>query len=59
MQGTHKKIKPSFDIDTVRTEIAKTDDAFTLSSKFGTPKFYNIKDICFGAKGHSKAHHCR
>ena len=45
-----KKIKPSFDIDTVRTEIAKTDDAFTLSSKFGTPKFYNIKDICFGAK---------
>ena len=45
-----KKIRPSFDIDTVKSEIAKTDDAFTLSAKFGTPRFYNIKDICFSAK---------
>lgn len=44
------KIKPCFDIDTVKQEIQKTDDAFTLSSKFGTPRFYNIKDICFSAK---------
>ena len=44
------KIKPSFDIDKVKSEIARTGDAFTLSSKFGTPRFFNIKDICFSAK---------
>ena len=44
------KIKPFSDIDEVKTEIKKTDDAFTLSSKFGTPRFFNIKDICFSAK---------
>ncbi|MBP3921826.1 MAG: endonuclease MutS2 [Ruminiclostridium sp.] len=44
------KITPSFDIDTVKSEIAKTGDAFTLSSKFGTPRFFNIKDVCFSAK---------
>ncbi len=44
------KIKPSFDIDTVRLEMSRTDDAFTLSSKFGTPRFFNIKDVCFSAK---------
>ncbi|MCH5323575.1 MAG: endonuclease MutS2 [Eubacterium sp.] len=44
------KIKPFTDIDEVKTEIKKTDDAFTLSSKFGTPRFFNIKDICFSAK---------
>ena len=44
------KIKPSFDIETVKSEITKTGDAFTLSSKFGTPRFFNIKDVCFSAK---------
>lgn len=44
------KIKPCFDIDTVREEISKTGDAFTLSAKFGTPRFFNIKDIAFSAK---------
>lgn len=44
------KITPSFDIDTVKSEMAKTGDAFTLSSKFGTPRFFNIKDVCFSAK---------
>ena len=44
------KIKPSFDIDEVIAENQRTSDAFTLSSKFGTPKFFNIKDICFSAK---------
>jgi len=43
-------IEPSFDIDTVRRELKKTDDAFVLSSKYGTPRFYNIKDISFSAK---------
>ncbi len=44
------KITPYTDIDEVKTEMKKTDDAFTLSSKYGTPVFYNIKDICFSAK---------
>ena len=38
------KIRPEYDIDSVRAEIKKTDDAFTLSSKFGTPRFFNIKE---------------
>ena len=44
------KIEPSYDIDTVRRELKKTDDAFVLSSKYGTPRFYNIKDVSFSAK---------
>ncbi len=44
------KIEPSYDIDTVRTELKKCDDAFVLSSKFGTPRFYNIKDVSASAK---------
>lgn len=39
------KLKPRNDIETVRTELARTDDAFTLSSRFGTPRFRRIKDI--------------
>ena len=39
------KLKPQNDIETVRTELARTDDAFTLSSRFGTPRFRRIKDI--------------
>ncbi len=39
------KLKPSFDEDEIRSELAKTDDAFKLSAKFGTPRFRKIKDI--------------
>ena len=39
------KLKPQNDIDKVRTELSRTDDAFTLSSRFGTPRFRRIKDI--------------
>ena len=45
-----EKLEPSYDIDTVRRELKKCDDAFVLSSKFGTPRFYNIKDVSFSAK---------
>ncbi len=44
------KTEPSFDIETVRRELKKTDDAFVLSSKYGTPRFYNIKDVTFSAR---------
>ena len=44
------KLEPSFDIDTVRKELAKCDDAFVFSSRFGTPRFYNIKDVTASAK---------
>ena len=44
------KTEPSYDIDTVRRELKKTDEAFTLSSKFGTPRFYNIKDVSSSAR---------
>ena len=37
------KIKPQYDIDTIKKELKKTDDAYVLSSKYGTPRFYNIK----------------
>ena len=39
------KLKPIFDAEKIRTELKKTDDAFTLSAKFGTPRFRQIKDI--------------
>ncbi|MBO6230496.1 MAG: endonuclease MutS2 [Ruminiclostridium sp.] len=45
-----EKLEPSFDIGTVRKELKKCDDAFIFSSKFGTPRFYNIKDVAFSAK---------
>lgn len=44
------KLEPSYDIDTVSKELKKCDDAFVLSSKFGTPRFYNIKDVASSAK---------
>ena len=44
------KLEPSYDIDTVRKELKKCDDAFVLSSKYGTPRFYNIKDVASSAK---------
>ena len=38
-------IKPVTDYETITEELKKTDDAFTLSAKFGTPAFRKIKDI--------------
>ena len=44
------KLEPSYDIEIVRKELKKCDDAFVFSSKFGTPRFYNIKDVSASAK---------
>ncbi len=44
------EILPVYDIDTIRKELKKTDDAFVLGSKYGTPRFYNIKDVSFSVK---------
>lgn len=44
------KINPLKDGEKVRAELKKTDDAFTLSAKFGTPRFRQIKDISFSLK---------
>lgn len=42
-------ITPSYDIDEIRRELKKADDAFILAGKYGTPRFYNIKDVAFSA----------
>ena len=39
------ELEPVTDIDKVRTELKKTEDAFDLSVKYGTPPFYRFKDI--------------
>lgn len=39
------KLKPSFDEEEIRSELNKTNDAFNLSAKFGTPRFRKIKDL--------------
>lgn len=39
------KIAPARDFDTIKLELQKTDDAFTLSAKFGTPNFRKIPEI--------------
>lgn len=39
------KLKPQTDFGTITRELQKTDDAFTLSAKFGTPGFRKIKDV--------------
>lgn len=41
---------PETEIDKIKKELKKTDDAFVLSSKYGTPRFYNIKDVSFSVK---------
>ncbi len=38
-------IRPDFELSTVKKEINKTDTAFGLSVRFGTPVFHNISDI--------------
>lgn len=37
-------IKPYTNLNLVREELQKTNDAFELSAKFGTPSFFNIKN---------------
>lgn len=44
------KLSPSFDEGEIRRELQKTNDAFTLSAKFGTPRFRKIKDVSFSLK---------
>ncbi len=39
------KITPLRGYDEIKTELQKTDDAFTLSAKFGTPRFRKVPDI--------------
>lgn len=39
------KIQPLRDFSEIKAELAKTNDAFTLSAKFGTPHFRKIRDI--------------
>ena len=39
------KLEPLSGVDKIRAELKKTDDAFTLSVKFGTPRFRQIKDL--------------
>ena len=38
-------LEPVSDIEKVKTELKKTEDAFELAVKFGTPPFYKFKDI--------------
>ena len=38
-------VEPLSDFQAVRREMAKTDDAFSLASRFGTPKFTRIKNM--------------
>lgn len=44
------KLSPFFDEAEIRRELQKTNDAFTLSAKFGTPRFRRIKDISFSLR---------
>ncbi len=44
------KLSPSFDENEIRSELQKTSDAFTLSAKFGTPRFRKIKDLSFSLR---------
>lgn len=39
------ELEPETDIEKVRKDLKKTEDAFELSVKFGTPPFYNFKDV--------------
>jgi DNA mismatch repair protein MutS2 len=43
-------IEPIYRLADIRDELKKTDDAFTLSAKFGTPRFSRIKDVCDSVK---------
>lgn len=40
-----RELEPITDFDLAKKELTKTSDAFTLACKFGTPPFYNFKNI--------------
>lgn len=44
------QIEPCFEPALVRMEVKKADDAFVLSAKFGSPRFYKIKNLCGSVK---------
>lgn len=39
------KLSPLKEFDDIKKELKKTDDAFTLSAKFGTPRFRKVPEI--------------
>lgn len=39
------ELEPETDIEKVKESLKKTEDAFELSVKFGTPPFYSFKDV--------------
>lgn len=45
-----QKITPSHNLHEIELQLKNTDDAFVLSSKFGTPRFYKIKNMSSSAK---------
>ncbi len=45
-----EQIVPDTELHKIKEESKKTDDAFVLSAKYGTPRFYNIKDVSFSVK---------
>lgn len=45
-----EQIVPDTELHKIKEELKKTDDAFVLSAKYGTPRFYNIKDVSFSVR---------
>ena len=45
-----EQIVPDTELQKIKEELKKTDDAFVLSAKYGTPRFYNIKDVSFSVR---------
>lgn len=45
-----EQIVPDTELNKIKEESKKTDDAFVLSAKYGTPRFYNIKDVSFSVR---------
>ncbi|MCM1334267.1 MAG: endonuclease MutS2 [Bacteroides sp.] len=45
-----RAVEPLYGIDEIKRELNKTDAAFVLSAKYGTPRFYNIKDVSFAIR---------
>ncbi|MBQ4346736.1 MAG: endonuclease MutS2, partial [Oscillospiraceae bacterium] len=41
-----RSLGPDHDLHRVRQELQKTEDAFSLSVRFGTPPFYSFEDVC-------------
>lgn len=45
-----EQIVPDTELNKIKEESKKTDDVFVLSAKYGTPRFYNIKDVSFSVR---------